>query len=416
MRLPSLISAFLLPCVSLWAQTSPPPDAVARRGMPNFLSRCAQDGQSLRVAYFGGSITAANGWRVQTLQEFRKRWPKAQFAEINAAIGGTGSDLGVFRCDHDVVSQKPDLVFVEFAVNDGGADPARIEKGMEGIVRQIWSALPSCDICFVYTIAGNMLDDYKAGRVPRSVQTMERVADHYAIPSINFGPEIARREAAGQLIFKAPGTSQDGKPVFSNDGVHPHPDTGHVVYTDLVRKAVEEWSAKPAASPAKLGEPLRPDHWQAARTVEVKETWLKGGWRKLDAATDNLAKSFSSRLPVLFEASEAGATLEFAFDGTMIGVFDLLGPDGGQVRVRIDGQDKGLRPRFDSYCTYQRLASLWLAEDLPPGRHTVRLELTAEPIDKAAILAKRNEKIDDPARFAPLRWHPGSILVVGQLE
>ena len=100
----------------------------------------------------------------------------------------------------------------------------------------------------------------------------------------------------------------------------------------------------------------------------------------------------------------------------MVGLFDLLGPDGGQVRVTVDGQDKGLRARFDSYCTYHRLAPLWLAEDLPPGRHTVRVELVADPLDKAAILAKRNEKMDDPARFAPLRWQVGSLLVVGTPE
>ena len=38
-------------------------------------------------------------------------------------MGGTGSDLGVFRLQHDVLRQRPDLVFIEFAVNDAGALP-----------------------------------------------------------------------------------------------------------------------------------------------------------------------------------------------------------------------------------------------------------------------------------------------------
>jgi lysophospholipase L1-like esterase len=97
----------------------------------------------------GGSITAQAGWRPKTLAWFKKNFPSATFSEINAAIGGTGSDLGVFRLQHDVLDHKPDLLFVEFAVNDGGTEPSRIQQAMEGIVRQTWKANPKTDICFV---------------------------------------------------------------------------------------------------------------------------------------------------------------------------------------------------------------------------------------------------------------------------
>ena len=107
-----------------------------RGGLPNFY-RKLHDGKDVRIAYFGGSITAQNGWRVQSLDYFRKLFQNAEISQINAAIGGTGSDLGVFRLDADVLAHKPDLVFVEFAVNDAGARPLNIRRSMEGIVRQI---------------------------------------------------------------------------------------------------------------------------------------------------------------------------------------------------------------------------------------------------------------------------------------
>lgn len=90
-----------------------------REGLPNFLAKAKTPGAEIKVAYFGGSITAQPGWRPKSLAHFQKTWPQAKFSEINAAIGGTGSDLGVFRLKHDVLDQKPDLLFVEFAVNDG---------------------------------------------------------------------------------------------------------------------------------------------------------------------------------------------------------------------------------------------------------------------------------------------------------
>lgn len=122
----------------------------ARDGLPNFFAK-VQAGGRVTVAYFGGSITAANGWRPQTTAWLRQHYPKADFTEVNAAIGGTGSDLGVFRLEHDVLAHRPDLVFIEFAVNDGGAPPEQIYRCMEGIVRQVRCADPATDICFVYT-------------------------------------------------------------------------------------------------------------------------------------------------------------------------------------------------------------------------------------------------------------------------
>ncbi|WP_218281181.1 SGNH/GDSL hydrolase family protein [Verrucomicrobium spinosum] len=182
-------TATLLTLPYLSAQESPPvlrdaAEVTPRGGLPNVLAKL-QAGQAVKVGYLGGSITAAPGWRVKSLKWLQDKFPTAKLSEINAAIGGTGSDLGVFRVQRDVLDHKPDLLFVEFAVNDGGADPARIQKCMEGIVRQTWKVDPATDICFVYTLSEPFLNDLKAGKASRSVTAMEGVADHYQIPSIH---------------------------------------------------------------------------------------------------------------------------------------------------------------------------------------------------------------------------------------
>src|SRR6266436_8084859 len=159
-----------------------------RSGLPNVLSKLTA-GAEVRIAYFGGSITAQDGWRPKTLNWFRQQFPKARVSEINAAIGGTGSDLGVFRLQHDVLEKKPDLLFVEFAVNDGGAPPSQIYRTMEGIVRQTWRNDPATDICFVYTLVADMAPTLQQGKFPRAASAMERVAGHYNIPSIHMGIE-----------------------------------------------------------------------------------------------------------------------------------------------------------------------------------------------------------------------------------
>lgn len=73
-----------------------------REGIGQTLAKL-EAGKPVTVAYLGGSITEMNGWRNMTTDWLRKTWPKAKVTEVHAAIGGTGSDLGVFRLRHDAL-------------------------------------------------------------------------------------------------------------------------------------------------------------------------------------------------------------------------------------------------------------------------------------------------------------------------
>ncbi len=86
---------------------------------------------------------------------------------------------------------SPTCCLVEFAVNDGGAPPQQIYRTMEGIVRQTWKTLPDCDICYVYTLVAGMAATLQDGKFPRAASAMEKIADHYGIPSIHLGLEVA---------------------------------------------------------------------------------------------------------------------------------------------------------------------------------------------------------------------------------
>ncbi|MCO8123506.1 GDSL-type esterase/lipase family protein [Stieleria sp. TO1_6] len=390
-----------------------------RGGVPNFSAKLLEK-NDVKIAYLGGSITAAPGWRVQSRQWFQLQSPDVTVHEIPAAIGGTGSDLGVFRLQNDVLRHQPDLLFVEFAVNDGGAAPAQIQKAMEGIVRQAWRADSSLDICFVYTVSEPVMGDLRAGRMQRSASAMEEVADHYGIPSIHFGVKVAELEKAGKLVFQAakPDNIQDFTPmVFSTDGVHPHVETGHQIYTQAIARswpAILDASGEPQAH--EVPEPLRADHWELARQIAIAPDMLIGDWQRLPA-DHSLAKRFSRNLPELYQAMAPGAALEFTFEGTTAAVFDLVGPDGGQVSVELDGGAPRTRNRIDGYCTYHRISKLAVATEMPNQRHTVRVILTPEQLDKRNILFERN-RIDfdqHSDKYTAHTWYAGSLLILGQM-
>jgi len=391
-----------------------------RNGLPNVLSKL-KSGAAVRIAYLGGSITAQDGWRPKTLHWFRQHFSNARVSEINAAIGGTGSDLGVFRLQHDVLEHQPDLLFIEFAVNDDGVPAQQIIRCMEGIVRQTRKRDPATDICFVYTLAGDMLATLREGRFPRSSSAMEKVADHYDIPSIHMGLEVARMEKDGKLVFKGekPKTEAEraalgDKILFSPDAVHPYTDSGHQLYLEAVVRSLARIEKVASRAPPPLAAPLVADNWEAARMIPLSQAKLSSGWRRLNAPTNSLAKSFGNRLPELWSAKEPGESISFKFRGTTARIYDLVGPDCGQMTIAVDDRPPVVTPRFDAYCTYHRLSTLSVAEGLPEGVHSVKITIHPEQPDKAKILSQRHEKMDDPRRFDGTAWYAGAILLLGE--
>src|SRR4051794_30354319 len=71
--------------------------------------RRARSGERLNVVFFGASLTwGANAtdpqqtsYRARIGQRLEKEYPAAHFKFWDAAIGGTGSQLGVFRFERD---------------------------------------------------------------------------------------------------------------------------------------------------------------------------------------------------------------------------------------------------------------------------------------------------------------------------
>jgi hypothetical protein len=284
---------------------------------------------------------------------------------------------------------------------------------MEGIVRQTWAADPRTDICFVYTYRVGYERDLRAGRCPRAASAMEMLAEFYGIPSINLALPVVEMEREGKLIFRADASPSEDVVQFSRDGVHPL-DAGHQIYTDTVADAVLAMreNSRAVDHSVKLEKSFVADHWQRAKMVPVIRSMLSGTWRQLDA-DDALASRFGGRMGTLWESSEPGSKLSFRFRGSMAKLYDLLGPDGGQVVVTVDDEtrDKPVA-RFDSYCTYHRIATLSVASNLAPDEiHSVTIEIHPEQPDRTPVAFR----LKDPERELQSAKYQGKYLRVAQL-
>ena len=405
-----------------------------RAGVGHFMEK-VKAGKEVTVAYLGGSITSMNGWRNLTTDWLRATYPQAKFKEVHAAIGGTGSNLGAFRVGHDALQHNPDLLFVEFATNDGGAAPESIWRSMEGIVRQTWKKDPTTDIVFTYTITVAMKKDYLAGNCNRAASAMEQLADHYGIPSICFGPRVIDAVKAGTLVMSrgeaetavpketpdrdkaiAEALAREGKILFANDGVHPALP-GHKFYlASIVNGFTQMKDLPPADHAAALRTPFVADNLEAAKMVEIEPSMLAGDWQKLPPS-DGKVRSFGKRMGEMWYTGTPGATLRFSFRGTACQIYDLLGPDGGQVWITVDGKKRS-KPvaRFDSYCTYHRIATLGVFNGAD-GVHTVEITVDKDQPSRQPVAFRLKDPAAELAapKFQGTKFWPAKIMLVGDL-
>lgn len=391
-------------------------ELMPRDGLPNFFAK-AQKGDSVRVAYLGGSITAQAGWRVYSLDWMQAKFPQAKFKEIYAAIGGTGSNFGVFRLHEQVLQYPPDLLFVEFAVNDSNTDPETIIRAMEGIVRQTWEASPLTDICFVYTIKEDFLETETKGELPLSARAMEEVADNYGVPSINFGFEVASQVNGGKLIFANKESKEvNGIPVFCPDGVHPSIETGHRIYNTILSRSLEalQGCGKTKATKHKLPGPINPGYFSDTKMLAFTKGMLSANWEIIPVNEDERFKAFGGFLDYIGRACSTGETLTIHFKGKAVGVFDVMGPDAGKVAVEIDGVPGDTIPRFDRFCTYRRMHFI-VVDKLEDTEHTVIFKTIATPFDKQNILTRKEDFEQHPEKYNENCWHIGKILLDGEL-
>jgi hypothetical protein len=409
--------------VSLYAQSNQP-DTLSqvreyriRQGLPNFF-RKLQARQPVTIAYLGGSITyAGGGYREQSAAWLQKQYPGAKISAINAGISGTGSDLANFRLGKQVLAFNPDLVFVEFAVNDQSVKPETIHETMEGIVRQIWKKNPQTDICFLYTMTGDMAPVLKAGKLPVSAKAMEDVAEYYHIPSIDMCLGVVALASQDKLVFKGRRDEFPDKMVFSADNIHPYPETGHRLYTEAIARSLTQIAA--GVNNAKYshisGKPYTQGAWEQAQMIAANELKKTGKWNVVPSGTGNANALTPNPFPVLLRSDSVGSSLVVTFEGTMIGLYDVVGPGTGQYEVVVDGGPAKLYSRFDSYATTWR-AHYFILPGLIPGKHTVQIKVSATLPDKKAILKQKADDVNlNPEKYRDNAGYAAYLLLVGKL-
>lgn len=346
----------------------------------------AAKGGPLRYVAIGGSITQASGdgWAGEWLRE---QFPGSDVTVVNSGMSATGSSLGVFRIERDVIAHQPDLVAIEYCVNDGGMTDEQTIRYMETMVVRLKSLPrpPAIMILEAATRHGVTLDRHR------------KVAKHYGLLEVDFQAAVDERMAPGKGVLvqgEDRGAFGDWSAIFS-DNVHPHKG-GNALYADAMKKALA-----PLVARAKTGETgavraeLPPPLSTKPLLLDAKMVPLQGhvsaGWK----TEPSLPRWWNRFFQGVLVAAEPGTELRIPFRGTTVGLFYELNKDHGSFFANVDGS----LPCHVFTNTRDGYGSINVGIDLPAREHVLTV-----------VLPAKNEA--DPRMNGPVKL--GYLLVAGE--
>lgn len=182
----------------------------------------ASRGEHITVGFLGGSITQGSlasqdsrCYAYLTCQWWRRTFPQAEISYVNAGIGGTSSLYGAARVVQDLLIYRPDVVVIDFTVNDEESE--FFQETFEGVVHRIyqWETKPAL------VVLNNVY--YDTGRSAQKYHNA--VAAHYGIPCVSVKESIYEEVRAGRYQVSD----------LTPDGLHPN-DKGHALVAEELIK------------------------------------------------------------------------------------------------------------------------------------------------------------------------------------
>ena len=197
--------------------------------LKNLMKRAA-NGESLVIGFLGGSITQGSlsstpktCYAYLVYEWWKKSFPNAAFFFVNGGIGGTTSHYGGARAWKDVLCYRPDIVTVDFSVNDDANE--FFEETYEGTLRRLLAA-PSAP---AVVVLNNVF--YDTGKNAQDYHN--RIADHYGIPHVSIKDTVYPDVESGKIV----------RADITPDNLHPN-DKGHRLVAEEICKLLDSIKAE----------------------------------------------------------------------------------------------------------------------------------------------------------------------------
>lgn len=330
----------------------------------------ARSGSPVTIAAIGGSITVGFGasdvslsYAARIAAWWGHAFPGSAATLVNAGVGGTASDYGSLRVQRDVLSKNPDLVIVEFAVNDSSDYYARF---YEGLLRQVLDAPSQPAVMLLFMMK------YEMPVVEADVTAepwQSQIGAQYGVPMVSYFDAIAPAIDSGAIPIAT----------LSADNTHPD-DLGHAYAAQFLEESLIAANAN-----FPLGSTLEniPSTATPLYSGDFEFTTLQDGATLSPSNNQGWTAEPGDSDPTLddpdagLQSSTPGSTLDFTVTGKeiLMGYWVFDGPMG-QASVTVDGSSTPviLDGWYDKTSGGYRGIDL-VGDGLNSGSHQVHVEL-----------------------------------------
>lgn len=288
----------------------------------------AKNGEEITVAYLGGSITQGSSagddlcYARLTTNWLIEQFPDAKINYVRAGIGATGSYIGVHRAQRDVTSKNPDLVFIDFSVNDTTEHTERNIDSYDSLIQLLWN---SESAPAVVTIAMTMEDGTSFQRYH------SEICKAYQIPMISYREAILDVIKNGHIVWTD----------ISDDNIHPNV-TGHSVLTEIItaylQDVIDDLDTIDTSVESDLSSPYTENRFRNASLISPENTTPidATGWQTQSTNFGNFGDHWTVRSSD--GSFEGVGPLKFEVEAKNIGIFyGKLTTKGGTFDVVVDG-------------------------------------------------------------------------------
>ena len=296
----------------------------------------ARAGEEVNVCYIGGSITeghnsspiAISSYAYLSFQDFLERFGQGneKIYYHNEGISGTPSTLGLMRVDRDVLAKFPDLVFVEFAVNDG--TDLFSQFMFEALVRRILKSENAPAVILLFTVLEN---GYSAQLI------MSLIGFHYNLPMISVKDALLPEIEAGRMTYYDD---------YGTDGVHPD-NQGH----ELIAAFIDYYMGMVDASEMASEDILIDKHKLKVNYDDYESIVNGSGWIKDNGSFEYIDhKNFTYDEGWVKEPGIGSEpiVLDLTFDELLIAHQQLNNASYGDLDVYVDNQNVASLVGYDS--------------------------------------------------------------------
>ncbi|MFZ2657522.1 MAG: GDSL-type esterase/lipase family protein [Victivallales bacterium] len=314
----------------------------------------ASAGAPIRAVAIGGSITQSGGGWIESW--LKKTFPSSTVVMRNTGMSATGSALGMFRLERDVIAAQPDLVLIEYAVNDGGPEDDIIWT-VESCVRRLKS-LP-------HPPAIVMLEAANRQRPVDTVPPQRKVADHYGLVSIDLNAAVQAKIQKDNLKWED----------LLSDNVHMNKN-GNAFYSEQISSVLEKFLGGKSDGAAK---PLPPQLSKYPLIMDgtLSSVPLAEGWSKEHSVPGWWDMFFLGAT----SCRTGGKVLEIPFRGTVIGIFYALDESYGAMYAGVDGA----KPELLVCNNRKGYTYSILGKDLSLGEHILRIVVPEDGIGTEGV-------------------------------